>query len=145
MKKTIKLTESDLHRIVSESIEDVITETQHGNKDKYREFYIDEFNKNLSNILTSLNNARYSMGQILHGSSDSYENKWRILKQYGFYKSETKLREAYQLLNKVAKMVGSVKNDITGEYKNIEARNKYNGASERGEQFDYSGLPGWGE
>ena len=55
------------------------------------------------------------------------------------------MREAYKMLNKIAGLVGSVKNDITGEYKNIEAEhNRYSYPPERSEQADYSGLPGWG-
>lgn len=146
MKKTIRLSESDLHRIVSESVDDVIRESYGMTKDTYRNSYqIDEFNENISNLYKSINDARYYMGQILHGSSDSWPDKVRVLKRHGFYKSEGKMREAYKLLNKIAGLVGSVQNDITGEYKNIEdVNNKYSYPPERSEQADYSGFPGWG-
>lgn len=146
MKKTIKLTESELMNIIEDTIKGIngklLSESYGDSKDAYRSSYrMRDFNENLAQLMESIRSAEYYSRTIMN---DQFGR--RALKHANFYKSQERMERLYEFLQKAESLVLLVKQDVTGDYKqiaDIKAKEPY--GYPESEQGDYSDYPGWGE
>ena len=149
MKKTIRLTESDLHRIVKESLNMAINEVKPENEPMTDDNQYD---------LLHGGYPRHSFQQYKEEASETFD-KWiheleevyalflttwprgvtspiKAAKQFGYTKSYKRLLLAQQHVEKTLSLLKAVKQDMCGEYVNKDYSQK---ETNNGSSYGYEG------
>jgi hypothetical protein len=116
-KKQIRLTESDLKQIVKESVNRVLQEKRHPNDD----YFVKD---QLKAPFDKLEDAAMELSYLLRGGGRSMgtygENVAEYAKKMGYTKSFKRLSNALTYVEKAKELISAAKQDMLGEYGNIE-------------------------
>ena len=139
-KKLIRLTESDIHRIVKESVNRVLQEKRHPNDD----YFVKD---QLKAPFDKLEDAAMELSYLLRGGGRSMgtygENVAEYAKKMGYTKWFKRLSNALTYVEKAKELISAAKQDMLGEYGNIEEP-KYQPHDhlpyEGGQDYGYGGF-----
>lgn len=142
MKKTISLTESDLHRIVKETVKSVLNENFYQKRDDYldaledNKYYSDEFGREMlqlsdKRVLWDINNENFDFDEYciecdyaLKKLSEKYGTEFYLLGRSGRHVCVEDTKENRKRFYKMQKDVEEMQNEIISKFSNVNENSK---------------------